>query len=451
MGLFLFFIILIERRNEMKKTIIGMAALVMLGGTVTFAGAATLEEQFRELMAQNKRLTERIIKLEEQVSRQGEEQVIVKERSATFAPVQKDKVLTARIKRLEEQVARQRGEQTGGEGGEEKSFLQAINDHVELSGVVEVEANSWSVDDNGFYEDDDGSDITLATVEIGIDARITEWASAHILLLYEDGEENDHVIVDEGIITLGNMDKFPLYLSAGKMYVPFGCFETNMISDPLTLEMGETRDTAVLFGFESGFFHGSLYAFNGDINKAGKNDDIDTYGAVLGYIYAGDNRSVHLTFHYISNLADTDGIGDYLEDGGIDEIDDYVDGISIHAHLGIGPFTLVGEYLTALDDFEAAEIAFKGSGAEPESWNIELGYTTEIFSREMTFAVGYQGTDEAVDLGLAENLYIGSISMELFDYTSLSFEYFHAEDYDKGDGGTDDDADVATMQLAVEF
>ncbi|MEA3546081.1 MAG: LbtU family siderophore porin [Thermodesulfobacteriota bacterium] len=435
----------------MKKTMIGMAALVMLGGTVTFAGAATLEDQLRELMEQNKRLTERIIKLEQQVTKQGEEHVTLKERPATFAPIQKDKALTDRMQRLEEQVARQRGEQAG-EEGEEETFLQAINDHVELSGVVEVEAASWSVDDNGFFEDDDGSDVSLATVEIGLDAQISEWSSAHILLLYEEGEEDDHVIVDEGTITLGNMDKFPLYLTAGKMYVPFGCFETNMISDPLTLEMGETNDSAVLLGFESGFFHGSLYAFNGDINESGDDDEIDTYGAVLGYIHANDNTSLHLTFHYISNIGDTDGIGDYLQDEvGIDEIDDYVDGVSVHAHFGIGPFTLVGEYLTALDDFEAAEIAFDGDGAEPESWNIEFGYTTEIFDRETTFALGYQGTDESVALGLPEELYIGAISMEIFDHTSLAFEYFHAEDYDKGDGGTDDDADVATMQLAVEF
>ena len=214
----------------MKKTMIGMAALAMLAGTVTFAGGATLEDQLHELMAQNKRLTERIVNLEKEVNRQGEEQILVKERSATFAPIQKDKALTDRMQRLEEQVARQRGE----EGEEEGSFLQAINDHVELSGLVEVEVASWSVDDKGFFEDDDGSDISLATVEVGIDAQISEWSSAHVLLLYEEGEEDDHVIIDEGTITLGNMDKFPLYLSAGKMYVPFGSFETNMISDPLT-------------------------------------------------------------------------------------------------------------------------------------------------------------------------------------------------------------------------
>ncbi len=432
----------------MKKTIVGVAALAMLAGTVTFAVGATLEDQLHALMEQNKRLTERIIKLEQQVSRQGEEQVLIKERSATFAPIQKDKALTHRMQRLEEQVARQSGEV----GEEEESFLQAINDHVELSGVVEVEAASWSVDDNGFFDDDDGSDVSLATVEIGLDAQISEWSSTHVLLLYEEGEEDDHVIVDEGTITLGNMDKFPLYFAAGKMYVPFGSFETNMISDPLTLEMGETNDTAVQIGFETGGLSGSVYAFNGDINESGDDDEIDTYGASLGYIKATDNMSFDITFHYINNIGDTDGIGDYLEDDvGIDEIDDYVAGFSVHTHIVMGPFILIGEYLTALDDFETTEIAFKGDGAEPESWNIEFGYTAELFDRETTFALGYQGTDESVAFGLPEELYIGTISMEIFDHTSLAFEYFHAEDYDTSDGGTDDDADVATMQLAVEF
>lgn len=404
----------------MKKTMIGMAALVMLGGTVTFAhaGSATLEQELLNLIEQNKHLVQRIQRLEEQVSRQAEKQAVAQEIV------------------------------------EEESFLQAINDHVELSGVVEVEAASWSVDDNGFFEDDDGSDVSLATVEIGLDAQLSDWSSAHLLLLYEEGEEDGHIIVDEGTITLGNMDKFPLYLTAGKMYVPFGSFESCMISDPLTLELGETNDSAVQIGFEAGGFYGSAYVFNGDINEAGEDDDIDTFGANLGYAMENDAMALDVGVDYISNIGDTDGLGDHLEERLIaapEEIDDYVDGLSLHAVFSMGPFTLIGEYLTALDDFEAAEIAFDGDGAEPESWNIEAAFATELFSRETTFALGYQGTDEAVDFGLPEELYIGAISMEIFDHTSLAFEYFHAEDYDTSDGGTDDDADVVTMQLAVEF
>ena len=436
----------------MKKTMIGLAAMAMLVGTAGFAtaGDAELEAQIQQLIKQNKMLTERVMKLEERLSGQGE-RVLTKEEGESFSPVLGSKVLTERVKRLEEQVARQQGHE-GGEG-EEGGFLQAINDHVELSALVEVEASAWGNDNGGYFghrDEADGSDVTLATVEVGLDSQLTEWSSAHVLLLYEEGEENDHIIVDEATITIGNTEKYPIYMTAGKMYVPFGSFETFMISDPLTLELGETNDTAVQIGFESGPFHGSVYAFNGEIDEKG-DGEINTYGAALGYIYATDEMNFDVSVHYISNIANTDGISEHLEDENVDEIDDYVDGISVHAHVGFGPFTLIGEYLAALDDFEHSELHFKNSGAEPEAWNLELGYSMELFERETTFAIGYQGTDEASALHLPEDMYIGSVSMELFEHTSLALEYFHAEDYDENDGGSDDDADVTTLQLAVEF
>src|SRR5210317_89231 len=159
-------------------------------------------------------------------------------------------------------------------GAHEESLLQKINERVTLSGVVEVEAFS-AEDFNGA----DTSDITLATVGLGLDAEITEWVNAHILLLYEE-DDTEPMDLDEGTITLGNLEKFPLYLNAGKMYVPFGSFESNMISDPLTLELGETRESAAQVGFEASGFYGSFYAFNSDIDDETSDDDeIKSFGA----------------------------------------------------------------------------------------------------------------------------------------------------------------------------
>ena len=66
-------------------------------------------------------------------------------------------------------------------------------------------------------------------------------------------------------------------------------------------------------------------------------------------------------------------------------------------------------------------------------------------------AFGYQGTDESVDLGLVEELYIAALSMEILPHTNLAIEYSVGEDYSISDGGTGDDIRSATMQLAVEF
>lgn len=54
-------------------------------------------------------------------------------------------------------------------------------------------------------------------------------------------------------------------------------------------------------------------------------------------------------------------------------------------------------------------------------------------------------------MGLPEERFGTAIRMCVFKNTSLSLEYLHDEDYDKSDGGTGNDADAATMQVAVEF
>ena len=72
------------------------------------------------------------------------------------------------------------------------------------------------------------NDIALATVEIGIDGEINPSVQGHVLLLWEEGEsENINDFMDEGTITISNPEKCPYYLTAGKMYLPFGSFESS--------------------------------------------------------------------------------------------------------------------------------------------------------------------------------------------------------------------------------
>jgi len=330
-------------------------------------------------------------------------------------------------------------------GAHEESLLGKINERVTLNGVVEVEA--VSAED---YDGADISDIILATVALGLDAEITEWVNAHILLLYEE-YVTEPMDLDEGTITLGNLEKFPIYLTAGKMYVPFGYFESNMISDPLTLELGETRESAALVGFEASGFYGSLYAFNSDINETGDDDKIASFGANAGYDYFKDNMSLDLGAGWINNIAAADIRSGYFYLADITEVQDYPSGLTAHLTLGYGPFMLIGEYLGALDAFQVDELDFNGTGAEPSAWNLEVAYTREIKGKETTFAVGYQKTDEALALELPEERILATIGVEIWKYTSLALEYLHDEDYSVADGGTGNDANGATVQLAVVF
>ena len=419
-----------------NKLLIGAAlGCSMLASSTTAYALSTETEALLKLLQEKKVITQ---KEAESFRQTIEEDMAAGEEAESFEEdmAAGEEAESFRIE-IEEEI---RGKKVG---THEESLLGKINERVTLSGVVEVEATS--------AEDFDGadtSDITLSTVELGLDAEITEWVNAHLLLLWEE-DDTEPMDLDEGTITLGNLEKFPLYLTAGKMYVPFGSFESNMISDPLTLELGETRESAVLVGFEASGFYGSFYAFNSDINEIGDDDEIKSFGVDVGYGLENDSMSLDLGVGWINNLASSDSLTDYLGSGA--EIQDYPAGLTAHLTLGYGPFMLIGEYLGALDAFQASELVFNGTGAEPNAWNIEAALTWEIKGKETTFAVGYQKTDESLDLGLPEERMIASVGVGIMDNTSLAVEYLSDEDYSVNDGGTGNDANGATLQLAVEF
>ena len=319
--------------------------------------------------------------------------------------------------------------------------LKVINEHVTLSGLVEVEA--FKTDG---YDGEDESDITLATVELGINVNLHKFVSAHVLFLWEE-DDTEPVDVDEGYIYLGNTEFFPVYFQVGKLYVPFGNFESNMISDPLTLELGETRESAAVFGFESHGFYGAAYAFNGDVDEKGDDNEIKCYGFNAGYAFEKDDFSLDLGAGWINSIAASDNLADMLPG----EIEDYVGGWTAHAIINWKNFALIGEYLAATNDFEAGEMDWKDGGAEPEAWNLEAAYTFAVAGHETVFALAWQGTDEALALELPEDRYMGTLSVGIIDGLTFSLEYAHDEDYGKSDGGTGDHADTVTTQLSLEF
>ncbi len=312
---------------------------------------------------------------------------------------------------------------------------------VTLSGLIEV--NAWQGED---YTGIDSSDLTLATVELSIDAQLHKWVSGHITFLFEE-DATEEVIVDAGYVTIGNTDYSPLYVSVGRMYL-FGGYETNMISDPLTLEIGETQISALKVGFEAAGAYGSLYAYNGDTQKD-EDDTIENFGASLGYAYDNNGLSLDVGVDYTSNLLDSASLLDAIANP--TGVDDYVGGIVAHAILNAGGFNFIAEYLMALDPIKAVDFSFNGNDAEPTALNVEAAYTAPLGGKDVTFAIGYQTTEEALGLGLAESRMLVGVGVGLFDNTTLKFEWKRDTDYETVDGGTGNDADTFTAQVAITF
>jgi len=363
----------------------------------------------------------------------------------------------------------------------EKTVGEALS-NIHFGGLIEVGAAWQDVE----YEDgstEDASDLCLTTLELGAEAEVNDWVSVAVLFLYEDATsfegENDETSVDLDVatVTIGNTEEYPFYVTAGKMYAPFGALLTHfpddpLIDQPLTLLMGETLEKAVLVGGECPLgFKASAYVFNGDMDEEGKENQIESYGVDVNYSY-NDEQGFDLMVgaSYISNVAESDGLEEALgEEENLAEIleledydaehdqiglKDYVAGVAAYLHLGYERFFCDVEYMEALDDFEFTgvvdgEAAAYDSGRAPSVWNVELGYNLD-WGKNLEIVLKYAGSDDSKALGFPEKRYGLCLNQEIFDDVVVSLAYLN-DDYESDLAGDLDKRDVVFGQIAIEF
>jgi hypothetical protein len=309
-------------------------------------------------------------------------------------------------------------------------------DRITLSGLIEAEVSF----------NDDESDAVTATIEVGLDAKVNDWVNIHILSLFEAGEATT-LDVDEGFITLGNSERSPLSLVIGRIYLPFGVFDSHFLSDPLTLELGETQEMAVQVLFEENELSASLFLYNGDAKEAGENERLDQYGAKLGY-FTGGQIEYAANLAYVSNLAESGGL-----QGAINAVDleDIVAGFVLSGSLSSADFMIIGEYVAATSSFDAADLSFDGRDAKPTAWGIEGAYNFLLSGKDATVAIGLQGSSEAVNIGLPESRVLVALSVDMLEATSVAVEWVHDKAYGKPDGGSGDSNNAITFRLSAGF
>jgi hypothetical protein len=409
----------------MKRLVFKMAFVVALGAATSFPAFAAEKSNY-ELMRELEETRARLEQLEKRVG-------------ASAGPVGAggDRPLTgaAGVKGLDDRVGRIE------EALEGAPLLGKWADRITLSGAIEVEAGYEHIDfDDPAADDEDASDLVLATAELGVDAVITEHVSGHAVFLWE--EDADGVDLDEGFIILDGGDLLPIYLNVGRMYVPFGNFESHFISDPLTLEIGETGESAVKAGFVNDWTEVSISIFNGDVDEIG--DDNHIKGFAGGAIFSLPEGAVPdfglmAGVSYISNIADSGG----LEGETPGEIEDYVGGLGTFLSISFQErFFLEAEFVTALDHFKPGELSFDGGEErEPRAWNLEFAFAP---MEDLEVALRYEGSDDTNDF-LPEAQLGGVISYGIFENTSLALEYLH------GEFENNDERDLLTAQFGLEF
>lgn len=313
---------------------------------------------------------------------------------------------------------------------------------IALSGKVEP-AGSW----HRSYFGRTNGDWTLGGTELDVAAILNETVEGYVSIAYDDalplmgGQRiaNSAMFLNMGIINIGNLEKTPLYFTAGQMLVPFGRYASSMVSAPLTMRIGRTRARPIVLGYKSQYETGpfaALYGFRSDTILG----DAAAGGINMGYIYSKGDITAEVGASGISSINDASGMqvtdsnttatfGGFASITSGSEAVKKVPGLDVHGSISIDRYNFTAEWVSASHAFRTQDLSFNGKGAKPQGLQLEAGTTFMAFERPASFAIGYQWSKEALALNLPKRRISGVFNISIWKDTVESIEYRHDIDY----------------------
>lgn len=295
------------------------------------------------------------------------------------------------------------------------------------------------------------SGFSLNDSVIQIDAQVNDWTKAHISFTGGDNNQNflggpdltknsiNNNFIDEAWVTIGDLNKVPVYFTAGRMYADFGNYQTHQLTQKLTTDLTQTQGNIAKLGFESNGFYGGAYAMDGlptrEANGNVHPNRLQNGGADLGYAMSSGDFKMDIGASYLYNMADVNLISNFLGGAG-GSYRAAVGGLSGHGNFQFGPFSLDVNGVTALNKFNTADLTYKGEGAQPWAAGGELGYNFPVMNHDTKALISYQYAGESVNLALPEQQMLAGYQINLNKLTDVEFQVIRNVDYSKSNGGT---------------
>ncbi len=321
---------------------------------------------------------------------------------------------------------------------------------IDLSGSIIVSATV----DQEFGKSKYNESFALDEVELDVFTRINEWAMAFFEISYSSSAipnpqetlgvsnrklDNSRFYLKQGFITLGNLNRFPLYVVGGQIFVPFGTKSTSLVSGPFTGGLTDTKQRALLIGFKHGNsmlnYNAAVYGFNSSY-RGGKNDG----GAKIGINFSKSGFSASVSGGVISNIFEAEifqNNGDTFSGFAIfDEKEKPQSrkiGLTAFASIGYKNVTLQGEFFT-VGSALPKEFFSNGDGGrvKPRAFHVEMASENKFHTIPSLFAIGYGESAKAQSLEQAKRKIYASVTIEPIKSTLFGIEYSRTRDYAKG-------------------
>lgn len=295
------------------------------------------------------------------------------------------------------------------------------------------------------------NNIALGSAELAALGEASPWAFGFLSLDYDSSTlnpllvgsgnpvYNSNVFLNRGFIVIGNLDKSPVYFSAGQEYVPFGRYVAFQLSNPVTKLEGRINTHAAVLGYYKNGLYIAGYGFDGAVNFDNR-QTIDEWGGNIGYKHASPDGFFNIQFGagFVNNIAEaqgyqltgnSEGFQGFAIDSATENLLKRVPGADVHASFGAGPFSMFGEYVAATESFDWMDITFDNKGAKPSGGHIEGDYNFKIFNKPSSFTLAYEHTWESLPLNLPQNSYIAAFNTSIWKNTIQSLEFRHDKNY----------------------
>lgn len=289
-------------------------------------------------------------------------------------------------------------------------------------------------------------DLTLGSSEIDFAAALNQNVEAYIAIAYDESPpsvgpriNNSAFNLNMGFVNIGNLDKTPLYFTAGQLFVPFGRYSTAMISAPLPMNLSRTKSRPFILGYKSQEDSGpfaAIYGYKSDTTygKSGVG------GVNLGYVFVKNDINGELGVSYISSVDDAAGMQNTAVPpgttfggfGSLTNGNEWIrktPALDVHGNIGIDRYNFAAEWVTVSKRFRTQDLSMNGQGAMPQAGQLEANMTFKAFNRPSSIGVGYQWTHDALALNLPQQRLIGVFNISIWKDTVESLEYSHDIDY----------------------
>lgn len=327
---------------------------------------------------------------------------------------------------------------------------------IQFSGSLQGQAYSSGAFTTNSANGGATSGIALSTAELDMNATASRWATAFMALTFSGSpvstgnrNPNSQIYLERGFLTLGDLNKAPVYFSMGEMYAPFGAYTTSMVSTPETQSLFEIRTPVALLGYTKGVFNGSIYDYEGSQTSSGAKllQQGGVNAGIMDNIGTNGKDSFKAGAGYVTNIADSQG----MQGTGYSTVNNQfsgfgastsvssdnntlvhaVGGVDGNAALVVGRFTLLGEYIFATRAFSPLDLTYDGSGAQPTAGHAEVDYVLPFFPQKYGTALGisFDQTSQALGLNLEQNKYAVYVNTNLWRETVESIEYNYQKDY----------------------